>query len=95
MRELGLWNAERGVDATYAEVAQAAARCRFRDCRHGDEPGCNLRAGIESGDLAADRVAAYQRLQAELAEQPRASAPGAKRRWRSASKAMRRFYRDD
>jgi ribosome biogenesis GTPase / thiamine phosphate phosphatase len=66
MRELGLIDAGQGVDDTFAEVSRAASRCRFRDCSHGTEPGCRVREGLESGELAAERVEGWRKLLGEL-----------------------------
>ena len=41
----------------FGDVAALAAQCRFRDCRHGDEPGCAVRAA-----LSPQRLAHYHRL---------------------------------
>ena len=62
MRELEPWRSAAGLDDSFADVAAAAAGCRFRDCGHAAEPGCAVRAAVEDGTLAADRVAAYQKL---------------------------------
>lgn len=71
MRELGLWNADEGLAAAFDDVEALAAQCRFSDCRHQAEPGCAIRAALEGGDLPPERLAAYQKLQAELAYEHR------------------------
>jgi len=48
---------EDGLDASFDDIAALAAQCRFRDCRHFDEPGCAVRAGID-----ADRLLNYQKM---------------------------------
>ena len=40
MRELQLWEAPEGLAATFADVEELAAACRFADCAHETEPGC-------------------------------------------------------
>ena len=41
MRDLGMWDAEAGIDQTFSDIEKLAQRCRFRDCTHSDrEPGC-------------------------------------------------------
>ena len=35
MRELGLWDADEGVAATFGDIEALGAACRFRDCRQG------------------------------------------------------------
>ncbi len=42
--------------------------CRFRDCLHGAEPGCAVRAALETGAVAASRFQSYRTLLAELEE---------------------------
>ena len=46
-------------------IEEAAERCRFRDCSHEDEPGCAVRAAVESGDISEQRYASYQALRQE------------------------------
>lgn len=65
MRELGMWDAVDGVNDVFAEVAEAASRCRFRDCTHTHEPGCAVRAALEAGELDPGRVANYLKLHSE------------------------------
>ena len=33
------------------DIEDLAARCKFRDCAHGAEPGCAVRAALDSGAL--------------------------------------------
>ncbi len=66
MRELRLWDSGQGVEATFDDVAAAAARCRFSDCAHETEPGCAVRAAIEEGTLDPERLASWRKLEGEL-----------------------------
>jgi ribosome biogenesis GTPase len=70
MRELGLWDANEGLDETFAEIAELATRCRFGDCRHVSEPGCAVTAAVRAGELDEKRLRSYRRLARELDEQP-------------------------
>jgi ribosome biogenesis GTPase len=65
MRELQLWDAEDGLEHAFADVHVLADSCRFRDCSHDGEPGCAVTAAVERGELAAERLAGYRRLQRE------------------------------
>ncbi|MBQ7871194.1 MAG: ribosome small subunit-dependent GTPase A [Oscillospiraceae bacterium] len=65
MRELGIWEAADGLEAAFADVEALAGRCRFRDCRHGEEPGCAVRAALERGELDPGRWARYRQLREE------------------------------
>jgi ribosome biogenesis GTPase len=70
MRELGLWDADEGLDETFAEIAELATRCRFGDCRHISEPGCAVTAAVQAGELDEKRLRGYMRLARELDDQP-------------------------
>lgn len=52
---------ESDLAAAFDDIRQLAERCRFRDCSHGDEPGCAVRANI-----AADRLVNYQKMLREI-----------------------------
>jgi ribosome biogenesis GTPase len=71
MREFGLWEAEDGVDDTFAEIVEIAAGCRFADCSHKFEPGCAVQVAVARGRLDQARLKAYRRLARELADQPK------------------------
>ncbi len=66
MRELRLWESEEGLAQTFDDVGAAAARCRFGDCSHDQEPGCGVRAALDDGSLAHDRYESWRKLQNEL-----------------------------
>ena len=67
MREMGMWDAQAGIDQTFTDVLELAAQCRFADCTHMSEPGCAVRRAMETGALAPERLAAFMRLSAENA----------------------------
>lgn len=66
VRGLGMWDADIGLGAAFADVEELARACRFRDCMHADEPGCAVRAAVERGELAAARLDSYRALSAEI-----------------------------
>ena len=39
--------------------------CRFRDCKHENEPGCAVRKAIENGELDERRLESYRKIKAE------------------------------
>lgn len=65
MRELGLWDAEEGLAAAFPEIDDLAARCRFRDCRHRDEPGCAVLSATAAGDVDEQRLESWRELAVE------------------------------
>lgn len=46
----------------FPELRPLAGRCRFADCRHRTEPGCAVRAAVESGQIHARRLALLHRI---------------------------------
>ncbi|HET9252372.1 MAG TPA: ribosome small subunit-dependent GTPase A [Candidatus Eisenbacteria bacterium] len=71
MRTVLLWEGEEGLDQTFGDIAALAADCRFTDCRHGTEPGCAIRAALESGVLAMERWLSYGKLLREARHEAR------------------------
>ena len=67
MRELKLTGDEDVAEQVFEDIEALAADCRFRDCRHGSEPGCAVRAALERGEIEAARWDNYRKLQDELA----------------------------
>ena len=67
MRQLGMWNAEKGIDRTFADIEALAEQCRFRDCTHTAEPGCAVQRAVKDGVISAERLKAYRKLKAENA----------------------------
>jgi len=65
MREIGLVGAGDGINMGFEEFAALSANCRYADCGHEHEPGCAVRAAVESGELSQDRYASYLKLKKE------------------------------
>jgi ribosome biogenesis GTPase len=67
LRELQLWDVgSAGLDATFADVEELAADCRFGDCTHVHEPGCAVLIAVEIGELPHERLHSWRKLQREL-----------------------------
>ncbi len=90
LRELQLWANPESLDSAFSDIAELAARCRFRDCRHQGEPGC----AVLASDLDQTRLASFSKLQRELGhldrEQNQRAAREYKRRVKAIHRAMRR-----
>jgi len=93
MRELGLWDAQEGLETAFADLSMLARECRFSDCSHSGEPGCAVLAAIERGELSEDRLDSHRQLTKELAYNERRSDGRAqanqKRRWKSVHQSIR------
>jgi ribosome biogenesis GTPase len=93
-----LWEQAAGLRSVFADIDELAARCRFRDCTHRGEPGCEVAAAIADGRLPEDRLAGMEKLAREEAylatrrdERARAER---KSEWKRIHKAQRRHYRE-
>lgn len=65
MRELQMTGDAIGLRKAFSDVAEIAARCRFRDCRHEGEPGCAIAEALDAGELDADRYEQFLKLKGE------------------------------
>ena len=66
MRELKLTGDEELGQAGFADIETLSLQCRFGDCAHGNEPGCAVRAALDSGVLDAARWANFLKMRDEL-----------------------------
>ena len=67
LREVGMWGLAPGeIDRCFPEIRSRVDDCRFGDCTHDVEPGCAVKAAVESGGISAARYDSYLRLRAEL-----------------------------
>ncbi len=46
----------------FHEIRDLSQHCRFANCRHVNEPGCAVRASVETGEIAASRYRSYRKL---------------------------------
>jgi ribosome biogenesis GTPase len=81
----------RVLAATFEDVQALAQRCRFRDCRHEQEPGCAVRAQVD-----ADRLANYQKLMrdAQRGEMGALERIELRNKWKAIGKAGSQRARD-
>ena len=67
VRAVGLSADPDAVAATYADVDELAAECRFSDCGHEGEPGCAVALAVADGRLAPARLEGWRALEREAA----------------------------
>ncbi|MEG8177008.1 ribosome small subunit-dependent GTPase A [Nocardia terpenica] len=98
LRSVGLWDAAEGLGLAFSDIETLSERCRFADCAHVHEPGCAVRAAVESGELPRRRLDSYLKLQREnewLAARVDARLrAGRLRQWKTMEKSQRWAYRD-
>lgn len=67
MREFPLWKADPAtIAAGFIEFRPFLHECKFRNCRHVQEPGCALLKAAETGKISPTRLASYQRILADM-----------------------------
>jgi len=66
MREFALWHdietTRDDVSASFPDILEAASLCRFRNCTHTHEPGCEVKRLVGEGALDAARYKNYVKL---------------------------------
>ena len=67
VRAVSLWSSGRGIERAFADVFELMDHCRFRDCKHEEEPDCAVSAAILDGRLDPKRLHSMKRLVAEEA----------------------------
>jgi ribosome biogenesis GTPase len=83
VRALSLWLSGNGIERAFADVFELMDHCRFRDCKHDQEPGCAVQTAIAEGTLDPVRLASLERLveeEAALEEEQRAHDKAADKR---------------
>jgi ribosome biogenesis GTPase / thiamine phosphate phosphatase len=91
LRSLRLDGDEKGLAQAYADVAQLASGCRFRNCQHAGEPGCAV-----ANTLDPDRLNSWHKLQRE-AQRDTMTALERQRQlseWKQRSRAGRQRLKD-
>ncbi len=63
LRQIEFWDLDAAdVGFCFPELAHLMGRCRFANCRHRTEPGCTVRAALDSGELSARRYQSYLQM---------------------------------
>lgn len=69
IREFGLWHIENDrVTWCFREFRAFLGGCKFRDCKHLDDPGCLLREALEQGKISELRFDSYHRILESMAD---------------------------
>ncbi|MDD5569083.1 MAG: ribosome small subunit-dependent GTPase A [Candidatus Pacebacteria bacterium] len=66
MREVGMADASAGIDNLFDEITILAKNCKYVDCTHVQEPGCEVLAALKSGKLDEEKYTNYINLKKEV-----------------------------
>lgn len=69
VREFALWHlpTER-LTQGFREFRDYLGGCKFRDCKHQNDPGCVLREAVEQGNVSETRYNSYHKILANMDE---------------------------
>lgn len=65
VREVGMTDMNAGIDNLFDEITVLAKKCKFIDCTHIHEPGCEVLAALKSGIINKDKYSNYISLKKE------------------------------
>jgi ribosome biogenesis GTPase len=69
VREFGLWHLEpEQITRGFVEFRAFLGDCKFRDCKHGSDPGCAIREAVEQGKINRSRFDNYHRILESMAQ---------------------------
>lgn len=63
MREIQLDDAD--LETAFDDIEELSKKCKFKNCKHEDEPNCHVKLAISSGLLSYERLKNYKKLQKE------------------------------
>lgn len=77
VREFALWHLpDDKVTWGFKEFRDYVGGCKFRDCLHGDDPGCIIRKAVNAGEIQGFRYENYHSILKSMKEQrPNHSTP--------------------
>lgn len=89
---------EEGLAKSFAAIEELALGCKFTNCAHETEPGCAVKAAIDSGVVAREDYDSFLKLRKEVAFQERKANPALaaeeKRKWKKISQGIRKSQKD-
>lgn len=69
VREFGLWHLEpEQITRGFVEFREFLGSCKFRDCKHDNDPGCAIREAVKNGAIDISRFDSYHRILESMAQ---------------------------
>ncbi len=62
IRSVGVGAAGEGVEHTFAIIEELAKECRFANCAHVDEPGCQVLEALQNGEILEKTYENFQKM---------------------------------
>jgi len=67
MREVGIADAEGGLEMTFDMIVNLSGNCRFKNCTHTTETGCSVIEAVEKGEIDTASYENYLKMEKEKA----------------------------
>lgn len=61
-REVGVADSITGIGKVFTDIEDIASTCKFKDCKHVNEPGCAVQDAINTGIINPSKYENYQKL---------------------------------
>jgi len=94
MKELGIADSANGLEITFDLIVSHSQNCRFKDCTHTNEVGCNVIAAVSNGEIDKDSYDNYIKLQREKAHYESTIAEKRKKD-KVFGKLIKNYYKDN
>lgn len=65
MREVGMTDTSAGINSLFDEIAALAEKCKFVNCTHIHEPGCEVLSALKSAKISKEKYSNYINLKKE------------------------------
>ncbi|MFA5178479.1 MAG: ribosome small subunit-dependent GTPase A [Candidatus Paceibacterota bacterium] len=65
IREVGLANVSTGIDDSFEEIFEIGKKCKYKNCTHTNEPGCEVLKAVKQGKLDENKYNNYLNLKKE------------------------------
>ena len=66
IREVGVLNTNQGLNDVFNQISEIAQYCKFSNCTHTNEPGCQVIESVKSGVIDHEKFANYLNLRKEV-----------------------------
>lgn len=97
IRELQLWGDDSMLEDAFKDIHELGLGCRFKDCQHESEPGCEVKKAVEDGTLDQARYHNYLKMKKELhhlaVKMDKGAASQERAKWRGIVKDVKHYYR--
>lgn len=93
MREVGIADVSENLDTAFNEITILAEKCKYKDCTHTHEPGCEVLLAVNSHKLDKEKYSNFLKLKKET-KYSRLSRPEKKEKKRKFGKFIKKAKDD-